>query len=141
MAGLADLFATALSQQDEGRYQDWRQRLPGNLSNDGDYDLRGAFLAAAQANGRLHMTDQFKKPNHMSFSDGSQYSTPQHMGGHWSDTGMPNPNTPGEDQFVFWASPYNMQQHGMLPTQRYFDAAEPGNPVVFPLNYNLPRGR
>lgn len=133
MAGLADLFTTILSQQNEGRYQDWRRQLPSDLQNEGDYDLRGAFLAAAQADGRLHMTDRFKKPNHMTFSDGSQYSTPQHQGGHWSDA--------GGDQFVFWASPYNMQQHSLPEIQQYFDRYEPQSTAIYPINYNLPRGR
>lgn len=141
MAGLADLFTTLLSSQNERRFQDWRERLPEGLQDDKDYDLRGAFLAAAQANRRLHMTDQFKKPNHMTFSDGSQYSTPQHMGGHWSDTGVQNSSTPGSNRFVFWASPYNLQQHPMADIQDYFNRAEPGNAVIFPIDYNLPRRR
>lgn len=58
-----------------------------------DYDMRGAWLNGARANGNGHFTDQFKKPNHPTFSDQSQYSTPQHPGGYWTDnTFVPSAN-------------------------------------------------
>jgi len=113
--------------------------LPPTLQNSQDYDLQGAYLDAAKANGRLHMTDKFKKPNHMTFSDGSQYSTPQTQGGRWVGTGQPNPSNPAEDQFLFWASPYNLTQHPMSVMEEYFRANEKGNPVIYPINYRLPQ--
>lgn len=57
-----------------------------------DYDLRGAFGSGQLSGGfGQHGTDQYKKPNHPTFSDESMYHhTPSPfgepwMGGHWTD--------------------------------------------------------
>lgn len=139
---MADPYTTQLSPEQEQAFQVWRARLPRDLQNDGDYDLRGAFLSSVKADGRLHMTDTYKKPNHMTFSDGSQYSTPHHQGGHWSDTGVPNALAPASgNSYVFWGSPENIKQHSVNALASYFDQYEPGNAFVAPINYNLPRRR
>jgi len=49
-----------------------------------DYDLRGAWLKDPKSiGGKGHLTDEFKKPNHPTFSKDSKYSTPNNMGGSW----------------------------------------------------------
>jgi hypothetical protein len=130
-------YDTPLKPNQAAAYQQWRLKLPNDLRNTADYDLQGAYLAAMQADGRLHMGDQFKKPNHMTFSDGSQYSTPQKQGGHWSNTGIPNPANPNDGQYVFWASPYNVSQHPIMGMQDYFRAVEPGNTAIYNIPYIL----
>jgi hypothetical protein len=136
---MGDRYTTQLSDEQEVQYQQWRAQLPADLQNETDYDLRGAFLDSVRADGRLHMTDKFKKPNHITFSEGSQYSTPSQQGGQWSATGQRNALMPGQDQFVFWASPENARNTGMNDLASYFDRNEPGNYVVYPSNYRLPR--
>lgn len=133
LLGSAPTYDTPLAPQQQGPYQQWRSSLPGDLQNNQDYDLQGAYLAAMQANGRAHMGDRFKKPNHMTFSDESQYSTPQTQGGHWSEG--------ANGTFAFWASPWNMQQHSWPELTRYMQEAEPGTPLIAPFDYRLPRGR
>jgi hypothetical protein len=69
-----DPYSTPLSLHDEAAYQAWKiQNAPRDSG--ADYDLRGAYLAGMQRdpdNG--HMGDRFKKPNHPTFSDQSQYA-------------------------------------------------------------------
>lgn len=133
-------YETRLTPDQEQQYQTWRASLPKNLQNESDYDLRGAFLASVEADGRLHMTDRFKKPNHITFSDGSQYSTPQAPGGQWMSTGQPNALL-GGNSFVFWASPENQRHYSMNALADYFRRNEPGNSVIFQSDYKLPKGR
>lgn len=137
--GVAPTFDTPLQGGLLAQFEQWRSALPPTLQSSQDYDLQGAYLDAAKADGRLHMTDKFKKPNHMTFSDGSQYSSPAMQGGRWVGTGQANPFNPAEQQFLFWASPHNMAQHPMSVMEEYFKANEKGNPVVYPINYRLPQ--
>ncbi len=81
-------YDTPLSPQQEAAFQIWKmQNAPRDTGQ--DYDLRGAYLAqfARAANG--HMGDQFKKPNHPTFSNQSQYATP-YGAGHWAGPEMGN---------------------------------------------------
>lgn len=134
-----DRFTTALRPEQEQAYQAWRAALPADLQNEQDYDLRGAFLASAKANGRLHMTDQFKKPNHVTFSDGSQYSNAATPGGRWVATGRKNAVDPTQDEYVFFASPENARHTNIDDMASYFVGSEPGNYAVYSSNYKLPR--
>ena len=130
---LSDKYDTELEPDAETAFERFRAALPEQLRSDFDYDLRGAWWTGEQADEGGHMTDRFKKPNHPTFSDQSQYSSPAAPGGHWSDA--------GGGKSVFWASPHNLQQSGMAGLQHYFNQAEPGNAVVAPLDYRLPPRR
>lgn len=127
--GAAPSYDTPLTPQQAADYNRWRATLPPALQNTADYDLQGAYMASAQADGRAHMTDQFKKPNHMTFSDGSQYSTAQMPGGQW--VAAP------DGSYTFWASQHNVQMHPLLEMQRYFSEVEPGNRVIADIPYFL----
>ena len=73
--GVHDDYNTMLSPDQEEAFQAWKAHNAANDSG-ADYDLRGAYLANMQRdpeNG--HMGDRFKKPNHPTFSDQSQYAT------------------------------------------------------------------
>ena len=60
---------------DEPNFQKWKAQVAPNDTG-ADYDLRGAYKAGAGKDPTSgHMTDQFKKPNHPTFSDQSQYAT------------------------------------------------------------------
>lgn len=125
-------YETALADPQEAQFQQWRARLPSDLQNMSDYDLRGAWLANAKEAGNGHLPDTWKKPNHMTFSSGSQYSTPQQSGGDWVDSG-------NGKNWAFWASPTNLQQHSASDLASYFRQYEPDSTVVLPINYKLPR--
>ena len=67
-------FDTPLTPQEETAFQSWKQKNAQRDSGE-DYDLRGAFkanLSADPATG--HWPDTYKKPNHPTFSDQSQYA-------------------------------------------------------------------
>ena len=124
-------FNTPLKPDETTAYLHWLSTLPEYQQNTNDYDMQGAFKAGLGRGGNGHFPDTFKKPNHMTFSDESIYSTPQQQGGRWSDA--------GDGNYVFWASPTNMQQNSPVSILDYFKRNEPGSVPVLPINYRLPR--
>ena len=87
-------FETKLSKEEEGQYQDWKSIHAPNDSGF-DYDFRGAFKAGVTPdNESNHWPDTFKKPNHPTFSDQSQYAKDApHLAGSWNeDTYIPPAN-------------------------------------------------
>lgn len=94
--------ATKLSQAEEKAFQTWRATLPGRLQYEGDYDLRGFWKKNpgwSIDQPEAHMTDEFKLPNHPTFSNESKYYGPAtaHLGGTW-DGDVYTPNDPGFKQ-------------------------------------------
>lgn len=78
-----------------------------------DYDVQGFYMKNAQQSGNGHGPDTFKKPNHPTFSDQSQYhGLDGYEGGHW-----------GENSFT----PSLTNQVMMSPRARarYFQQVEP----------------
>lgn len=88
-------YQTTLTDGAEKAFGDNRQRYYGNDSGS-DYDLRGAFAAGETRGTNGHMTDRFKKPNHETFSDESQYDKGDGKAGHWVGEKF----TPGKYQGV-----------------------------------------
>jgi hypothetical protein len=125
-----DPYTTPIKPDDQVRYQLWRAQLPKNLQNDEDYDLQGAYMDGLKPTANEHFNDKYKKPNHITFSDQSMYSTPDNPGGSWV----------GDDETggTFWASPANLQYHSIPEMQQYFNENEPKWNVVFPSQYQLP---
>jgi hypothetical protein len=78
-------FDTALSPQEETAFAAWKQKNAPNDSGQ-DYDLRGAFKAGLTPDPQTgHWPDTFKKPNHPTFSDQSQYAKfAPAQAGHWN---------------------------------------------------------
>lgn len=130
---LSDQFNTPLSPDEERRFREWLKTLPPRLRSTEDYDLRGAWKANAQAAANGHLPDTWKKPNHPTFSQESQYSRAAQQGGSWQDA--------GGERFNYWASPANQRYRSMGETSRYFQEAEPDATVIFPSTYRLPEGR
>jgi len=98
-------YETSLTPEEETKFQDWKAQ---NAPNDSgfDYDLRGAFQAGVQPDKETgHWPDTFKKPNHPTFSDQSQYAKDRpDLAGHWQgDTYYPAPSymNPPERQTPF----------------------------------------
>lgn len=84
-------FNTVLSAADEKAFREWKQVYAPQDSG-ADYDLRGAFAQGLTPDPETgHWPDTFKKPNHPTFSDESEYAhyAPQ-LAGHWvGDTYQP----------------------------------------------------
>lgn len=121
MTDLTSQFNTALSPADEAKFQSWAKAL-GPQGNTYDYDLRGAFKAGAGQAANGHFPDTFKKPNHPTFSDQSQYSSQETPGGHWEQQ--------PDKTWTFTASPYQLQHHDPEDLQRYFQKVEPHNKLI-----------
>lgn len=87
-------FNTILNPQEEVQFGEWKQKFAPHDSG-ADYDLRGAFksgLTPSPENG--HWADTFKKPNHPTFSDQSNYAQ-YGLPGRWNgDTYVPHPDAP-----------------------------------------------
>lgn len=116
-------YNTKLSAPDEAAYQSWVATLPEGQRNTFDYDMRGAFKAGAGAAGNGHFPDTFKKPNHPTFSDQSQYNgVDGYRGGSWE----------GEDggPFTFKTGSANTQMRSPQELKDYFSRVEPGNKLV-----------
>jgi hypothetical protein len=126
---LRQSYDTALTPQQETGFQSWRAGLPQNLQGTEDYDLRGAYLGAANEAANGHLPDTWKKPNHMTFSQESIYSSPEHQGGRWVDA--------GGGKWVFFASPENMRQHDPATIVDYFRNYEPDANALLPINWKL----
>lgn len=93
---LAAMLGTHLMPDEEASYQKWKGTLPKRLQYEGDYDLRGFYhqnpMFSVKTPGQ-HMTDEFKLPNHQTFSNESRYYNDEtkKYGGHWEgDVYIPN---------------------------------------------------
>ncbi len=87
-------FETPLTTSEEAKFKTWKQKYAPNDSGE-DYDLRGAFKAGLTPDPETgHWPDTFKKPNHPTFSNESQYAVGPYapLAGHWTG--------PNHDQFV-----------------------------------------
>lgn len=100
-------FNTELTSGAEKAFGSWG--VPGG--DDGsDYDYRGAFAAGADRDGSGHMTDQFKKPNHPTFSDESQYSQ-YGSPGHWNGDKFQSNGPPDWLQQYMSSQPFTDPYH------------------------------
>lgn len=119
-------FNTKLSPDQQSAFQAWKAKYAPN--DDGsDYDLQGAFLAGVKPDpGRGHFPDTFKKPNHPTFSDQSQYSGVDDgkggtlQGGKWGDDNS------------FTPSATNLQTHSAGDLANYFQKVEPDSKLNLP---------
>lgn len=66
-------YDTELTGGAEQGYQRWHQAT-SPWDSGADYDLRGAYAQGLDRDGRGHLPDTYKKPNHETFSNESQYS-------------------------------------------------------------------
>ncbi len=130
-------YNTALSPDEEAAYQAWAAQI-GHSGDVFDYDLRGAWKANAKQAANGHLPDRFKKPNHSTFSTGSQYSTAETPGGEWVPTGKTLDN--GQPEYVFFATRQNQENLGTAGLRDYFANRERGNILLQDLAYSLPAG-
>lgn len=119
-------FDTTLDPAQEKQFAIWKAANAANDSGQ-DYDLRGAFLAAQgkeAKDARGHMTDQFKKPNHYTFSVESKYNGVNgEVGGRWEEK---------NGKTYFYASPTNLKYHSAKELKEYFKKTEPDVVLVLP---------
>ncbi|MGE9959180.1 hypothetical protein [Cloacibacillus porcorum] len=126
-------YNSALSPEErQGLYErlmDMSMSEGRNRYNDmNDYDMAGAYLAGAmEPGGNGHFTDEFKKPNHPTFSTESRYNgVDGYSGGVWSGDEA--------DGVTFTPSEWNLKNMPPEEMQRYFGIAEPDARLVLPGN-------
>jgi hypothetical protein len=103
------------------------QQMAHRLDDLRDYDLRGAWLANAQAAANGHLPDSWKKPNHPTFSTGSIYATPQTPGGVWAQL-----SNQEQSPWAYVPSATNTGIYGRDNLLRYFAQREAGNFLLPP---------
>ena len=85
----ANNYETYLSPEQEPAFQTWKA-LNAKDDSGADYDLHGAFEAGVKPDPKTgHWPDTFKKPNHPTFSDQSQYAEYGKPGSWDGDTYIP----------------------------------------------------
>ncbi len=86
-------YNTQLNPQEESLFEQWKKQYAPNDSG-ADYDLRGAFKAGLTPAQNGHWNDEFKKPNHPTFSNESKYSreNPELPAGRWDGENFIPPN-------------------------------------------------
>ena len=114
----SERYNTELSSEDESRFQEWA-RKENRAGDVYDYDLRGAWKELQsgdmEEDARGHLGDKYKKPNHPTFSDQSQYNgVDGYVGGAWSEEG---------GKTVYRVAKGNLLSKTQLA--RYFARAEP----------------
>jgi len=121
-----DPYTTKLTPDEQVRFKQWvaEQSIKRgrNVAQDSaDYDLQGQFKANPGADVG-HMPDTFKKPNHPTFSDESQYSGAPgaYKGGHWEGQSF----APSVDMLK--------NGHEPLALKQYMDEAEPNVTLKLP---------
>lgn len=124
-------YNTTLTPEQEMGYNNWIQDLSKkrgrDVSKDNyEYDMRGFYASGLSASSNGHMDDRFKKPNHPTFSDKSNYSGAlgpngeKFIGGHW-----------GKDFYV--PSPEMLKYtHKAERLQEYMNRVEPGYHLILP---------
>jgi len=125
MASLADLLMSQKSPySNRGDFGldtvGGRPVLPYYDPRQTDYDYEGyinAYGVPDQSKGQ-HLTDEFKLPNHITFSTGSRYSNPQMQGGKW--TGIDG----NSNQWQFEPSALNLKNHSLTDLIDYFNNYE-----------------
>lgn len=112
-------YNTKLSASEEREFQEWAIQQ-GRQRDTYDYDLRGAWKelrgGTMTEDQRGHLGDKYKKPNHITFSTESKYSTEETKGGTWSR---------GENgRYVYTPSKYVLRRHGAERLRSYFNEYE-----------------
>jgi hypothetical protein len=114
---------------DDNAYRAWLKKH--GLRESPDYDTRGAFNAGLTPSENGHLSDEFKLPNHITFSTESRYAQKKDSPppGRWE----------GSDQtgWTFYASPTNIKNAGSAEAlQKYFRTYEKGVKLVLPSRYS-----
>jgi hypothetical protein len=116
-------FDTGLTPEQEKQFLLWKVKNTPKDSGE-DYDLRGLFLSGQDTGARGHTTDQFKKPNHPTFSVESKYNgVSGQVGGRWVER---------DGKTYFYASPTNLKYHSAEELKDYFKRVEPDVVLVLP---------
>ena len=116
-------FDARLTADERDRFDAWKREAQAKGVNVGteDYDLQGWWKNRERDLGpdgdTGHFSDKYKKWNHPTFSEESQFSSPQHQGGKWTQA------ADGRD--VFTPGPENLKRYTPDQIRDYFAKNEP----------------
>lgn len=107
-----------------------KEYLTGKMADDYDYEsafndpeIYKKWMEEETKNpGKGHWSDKYKKPNHMTFSIESVYSSPDKLGGRWIWQN-------NKDYFI--TSPYLESQHRLDEYLDYFSKHEPNVGLIY----------
>ena len=104
---------------------------------DDDYDMEGYVkkYGEPKPDERGHLTDEFKRPNHITFSTGSVYHSKETPGGEWKKKNTQGAEVPEDDAEGKWhykPSDFVLKQHGAEKLQQYFRDYEPDSILELP---------
>jgi hypothetical protein len=123
----ATLDNSTLNAEQQNSYQTWLNQMEHAVGHDlpvDDYDMQGAFLSGVAPSANNHFSDEFKKPNHMTFSTDSRYSGHGYTGGRWAKG--------ANGDWSFYASPDNLRFHSPAELLSYFQTVEPDSTLYLP---------
>ncbi len=104
-------------------YEDWVKQ--NHLTETEDYDLKAAYEAGFKPDRRGHLPDDYKKPNHITFSDESVYNGKDgNQGGHWEQD--------SNGKWSFTPGPTNLKNHTVEDLKEYFKKYEPDAKLILP---------
>lgn len=115
-------YNTPIPSARQGEFNDWLVKQKAKTGRDPlhdryDYDVNGFFLSGQGTDERGHATDQFKKPNHPTFSNESIYHGKDgNYGGRWITQAGKTFFEPGVT---------NLNHHTAPGLKSYFDMYEP----------------
>lgn len=124
-------------------YDEWKSSLPKRLQYEGDYDLKGYYdkYGPSSIKGEAHLTDEFKLPNHPTFSTESKYfnDATRMQGGEWDgDKYIPfdvNRDALDEKTGQYIANPRNIGLNAFNPSNGKsstpFNMAQESNPELY----------
>lgn len=128
----ADRFNTELSPSEESKFTDWamQQRSAAGrdvMGDQFDYDIRGWWKKHGNQDlvEGVHLEDEFKKPNHPTFSNESKYhGTDGYEGGEWI----------GDEKsgYSFKPGKTNMEMMSSQELKDYFAKVEPDTKLLLP---------
>jgi hypothetical protein len=117
-------YNTPLTPEEELAFADWARAGGKDPSREAvDYDLRGYFKKNPAPLAAGHLSDEFKKPNHPTFSNESMYhGVDGHQGGEWGGR---------EGAWTFVPGTTNLNMQGPF-LQDYFQKNEPDTQLQMP---------
>ena len=128
---LTESYNTPLDPEKERGFQHWVQDQGLGKNHSYDYDMRGFYNenGPVDREAGAHFTDKYKKPNHATFSTGSQYhGAGDNEGGEWRK--LP------DGSWTFQPGRTNLAYRSPQELQDYFDRVEQGNrtmPMTAPM--------
>lgn len=126
----SDKYNTPLSEKEQGGFEGWAAAQSAATGRDVtrdlyDYDLQGAWKSNPNVDMRGHLTDEFKKPNHPTFSTVSQYhGVNGEQGGTWAQA--------ADGSYSFAPGATNLKKYSKDELSKYFERVEKGNQLLLP---------